>query len=97
MYLLQNIAYLNMYEYMHLYVQMYFHSYKGELLSINLYVLGTFYSNKNYTVWLIFIMPDYDYLCLKEYQPWLRKGSYDIKELQMNGFLDFFPIARNWN
>lgn len=53
---------------MHLCVQIYLHKYKEEWLFINLYVLGTFDPNKNCMAWFIFIMSDYDYLCLKEYK-----------------------------
>lgn len=65
--------YLNIYEYMHLYVQIYLH--KEELLFINLYVVGTFYPNKNYMAWFIFIMSDCDCFCLKEYKLKFRKES----------------------
>lgn len=47
----------------------YLHVYKGELLFINFYV-EIFNTNKNYMIWVIVIIPDYDvhFLYLMEHR-----------------------------
>lgn len=71
---------------MHLYIQIYLHRYKEELLFINLYVVGTFYPNKNCLAWFIFIMSDYDCLGLRNTNSILEKNPNNMGKLQMNGF-----------
>lgn len=64
-------GYLNIYEYMHFCVQIYLFTYTWKRIFIHKFLsIRNFHTNKNYTVWFIFTIPDENvhFLPLKEYR-----------------------------